>query len=133
MALQARTEFAAAINQIASEKGIEAEVILDAIEQAALAAYRKDLSFRNEAIPDDFDDITAKIDSSSGEIGIFRGEDNITPPGFARIAAQTAKQVIAQKLHEAEREAIAEEFEQKIGSVVSVLFPGMREILILLI
>ncbi len=119
MALQARTEFAAAINQIASEKGIEAEVILDAIEQAALAAYRKDLSFRNEAIPDDFDDITAKIDSSSGEIGIFRGEENITPPGFARIAAQTAKQVIAQKLHEAEREAIADEFEQKIGSIVS--------------
>lgn len=119
MALQARTEFAAAINQIASEKGIEASVILDAIEQAAIAAFRKDLSFRNEAIPDDFDDITAKIDPSSGEIGIFRGESNITPPGFARIAAQTAKQVIAQKLHEAEREAIADEFEQKIGSIVS--------------
>lgn len=119
MALQARTEFAAAINQIASEKGIDAEVILGAIESAALAAYRKDLSFRNEAIPDDFEELTAKIDPASGEIGIYRGDENITPPGFARIAAQTAKQVIAQKLHEAEREAIADEFEQKIGSIVS--------------
>jgi N utilization substance protein A len=119
MALQARTEFAAAINQIASEKGIDSEVILGAIESAALAAYRKDLSFRNEAIPDDFEELTAKIDPASGEIGIYRDETNITPPGFARIAAQTAKQVIAQKLHEAEREAIADEFEQKIGSIVS--------------
>ncbi len=119
MALQARTEFAAAINQIASEKGIDAEVILNAIEMAALAAYRKDLSFRNEAIPDDFEELTAKIDPASGEIGIFRAETNITPPGFARIAAQTAKQVIAQKLHEAERDAIANEFEQKIGTIIS--------------
>ena len=38
---QARTEFAAALNQIASEKGVETSVIIDAIEQAALAAYRK--------------------------------------------------------------------------------------------
>jgi hypothetical protein len=45
MPIQARTEFAAAINQIASEKGVETEVILDAIEQAALAGYRKDKSF----------------------------------------------------------------------------------------
>jgi hypothetical protein len=63
MALQARTEFAAAINQIASEKGVETEVIIDAIKQAALAAYRKDLSFRNESIPDDFEELTAKLGS----------------------------------------------------------------------
>lgn len=119
MPIQARTEFAAAINQIASEKGVETEVIIDAIEQAALAAYRKDLSFRNEPIPDDFDKLTAKIDPASGEITIFRGKTNITPPGFARIAAQTAKQVIAQKLHEAEKEAISEEYEQKVGTIIS--------------
>lgn len=119
MPIQARTEFAAAINQIASEKGVDTEIIIDAIEQAALAAYRKDLSFRNEPIPDDFDSLGAKIDPASGEITIFRGKTNITPPGFARIAAQTAKQVIAQKLHEAEKEAISEEYEQKVGTVIS--------------
>jgi transcription termination/antitermination protein NusA len=119
MAIQARTEFAAAINQISSEKGVDTAVILDAIEQAALAAYRKDLSYRSEPIPDDFEELTAKIDPSSGEIGIFRGDTNITPPGFARIAAQTAKQVIVQKLHEAEKGAIHDEYAQKVGTIVS--------------
>ncbi len=119
MPLQARTEFAAAINQIASEKGVDTEVILDALRQAALAAYRKDLSFRNEPIPDDFEELEARVDSGTGEISIHRGEENITPPGFARIAAQTAKQVITQKLHEAEKGAIVDEYAQKIGTVVS--------------
>lgn len=119
MPIQARTEFAAAINQIASEKGVDVEVVLDAIKQAALAAYRKDLSFRNESIPDDFEELTAKLDGATGEISIWRGEVNITPPGFARIAAQTAKQVITQKLHEAEKGAIISEYEQKVGTVIS--------------
>lgn len=119
MPIQARTEFAAAINQIASEKGVDVEVVLDAIRQAALAAYRKDLSFRNESIPDDFEELVAKLDPSTGEISIWRGEVNITPPGFARIAAQTAKQVITQKLHEAEKGAIISEYEQKVGTVIS--------------
>lgn len=119
MPIQARTEFAAAINQIASEKGVETEVIIDAIKQAAIAAYRKDLSFRNESIPEDFEELVAKLDPSSGEITIWRGETNITPPGFARIAAQTAKQVITQKLHEAEKGAIINEYEQKVGTVIS--------------
>lgn len=119
MALQARTEFAAAINQIASEKGVDTEVVLDAIRQAALAAYRKDLSLRNEPIPDDFEELQAKIDSATGEISIHRGDENITPPGFARIAAQTAKQVIAQRLHEAEKGAIMDEYDKKVGTVVS--------------
>lgn len=119
MPIQARTEFAAAINQIASEKGVEVEVVLDAIKQAALAAYRKDLSFRNESVPDDIDTLEVKIDSGTGEISIWRGETNVTPPGFARIAAQTAKQVITQKLHEAEKGAIISEYEQKVGTVIS--------------
>lgn len=119
MAITARTEFAAALNQIASEKGVDVSVIVEAIEQAALAAYRKDLTLRNEAVPDDFESLTAKINPSSGEIAIMRGEENITPPGFARIAAQTAKQVIAQRLHEAEKGAIMDEYEQKVGNVIS--------------
>ena len=119
MAIQARTEFAAALNQVASEKGVDIKVILDAIQQAALAAYRKDLSLRNEPIPEDFEELVAQIDPVSGEISILRGKDNITPPGFARIAAQTAKQVIMQKLHEAEKSAISEEYEKRVGTVVS--------------
>ena len=119
MAIQARTEFAAALNQIASEKGVEVSIIVEAIEQAALAAYRKDLTLRDESIPDDFDSLVAKVNPSSGEISILRGEENITPPGFARIAAQTAKQVIAQRLHEAEKGALMDEYAQKVGTIVS--------------
>ncbi len=119
MPIQARTEFAAALNQLASEKGVDVNVILEAIQTAALAAYRKDLSLRGEEIPEDFEELTAQIDSVTGEITIHRGEENITPPGFARIAAQTAKQVIMQRLHEAEKSAITEEYEKKVGAVIS--------------
>lgn len=119
MALQARTEFAAALNQIASEKGVDVEVVIGAIEQAALAAFRKDLSLRGEVVPEDFEELKAKVNLASGEISILRGEENITPPGFARIAAQTAKQVIAQKLHEAEKGAIMDEYDKKVGTVIS--------------
>ncbi len=119
MPIQARTEFAAALNQLASEKGVDVNVVIEAIQQAALAAYRKDLSLRGEEIPEDFDDLTAEIDPATGEISIMRGKENVTPPGFARIAAQTAKQVILQRLHEAEKDAISDEYEKKVGTVIS--------------
>lgn len=119
MAIQARTEFAAALNQLASEKGVDVKVVMEAIEQAVLAGYRKDLSLRGEEIPEDFDSFTAKINPVTGEISIMKGEKNITPPGFARIAAQTAKQVILQRLHEAEKDAISDEYEKKVGMIIS--------------
>ena len=116
---QARTEFAAALNQIASEKGVDVELVLDAIRQAALAAYKKDLMLRNEVVPDDFEEFTSKVDPSSGEISIFDKKKNVTPPGFARIAASIAKQVIMQRLNEAERGAILSEYENKVGTIIS--------------
>lgn len=119
MAIQARTEFAAALNQLASEKGVDVNVVVSAIQQAALAAFRKDLSLRGIEIPENFDTFTAEIDSATGEISILDGKKNITPPGFARIAAQTAKQVILQRLHEAEKDAISEEYEKKVGTIIT--------------
>ncbi|MBI2330206.1 transcription termination/antitermination protein NusA [Candidatus Daviesbacteria bacterium] len=116
---QARTEFAAALNQIASEKGVDVSVVLEAIKAAALAAYKKDLMLRNQPIPEDFEEFTSEVNSASGEISIFHGKDNVTPPGFARIAASIAKQVIMQRLNEAERSTILAEYESKIGTVIS--------------
>lgn len=116
---QARTEFAAALNQIASEKGVEVEVVLDAIRQAVLAAYKKDLMLKNELIPDDFEEFTSQVDPITGGISIFNKDKNVTPPGFARIAASIAKQVIMQKLNEAERGAILAEYEGKVGTLIS--------------
>ena len=116
---QARTEFAAALNQIASEKGVEPSVVVDAIKMAALAAYKKDLTLRNEPIPEDFEEFTSEVDPLTGGISIFDHGKNVTPPGFARIAASIAKQVIMQKLNEAERGAILSEYESKVGTVIS--------------
>ena len=116
---QARTEFAAALNQIASEKGVEVSVVLEAIKTAALAAYKKDLTLRNELIPEDIDDFISEVNQITGEISILHGQDNVTPPGFARIAASIARQVIMQRLNEAERGAILAEYETKVGTVIS--------------
>ncbi|MBI4036449.1 transcription termination/antitermination protein NusA [Candidatus Daviesbacteria bacterium] len=118
---QARTEFVAALNQIASEKGVDVSVVLDAIKIAALAAYKKDLSIRSQPIPEDIDEYTSEVNPTTGEITIFQGQNNVTPPGFARIAASIAKQVILQKLHEAEKSAVMSEYENKIGTVISGL------------
>lgn len=115
----ARTEFAAALNQIASEKGVEVEVVLDAIRQAALAAYKKDLVLRNEPVPEEFDIYTSNVDPTTGEISIFNKDKNVTPPGFARISASIAKQVIMQRLNEAERDAILSEYQAKVDTVIS--------------
>ncbi len=116
---QARTEFAAALNQIASEKGVDTSVVIEAIKSAALAAYKKDLGLRNEEIPEDFEEFTSNVNPVTGEITIYNGDKNVTPPGFARIAASIARQVIMQKLNEAEKGAIMSEFEDKVGTIVS--------------
>ena len=116
---QARTEFAAALNQIASEKGVDPEIVLDAIRQAALAAYKKDLMLRGQPVPEDFEEFTSKVDPASGKISIFDKDKNVTPPGFARIAASIAKQVIMQRLNEAERGTILAEYESKVRAVIS--------------
>ena len=103
----ARTDFAAAIAQIVKERNIPAESIYDAIEQALVSAYRK----QKGELQDEYY-YFAEVDSESGESKIYRcpvterdeeteeilewDEDEaveVTPPGFGRIAAQTAKQV----------------------------------------
>ena len=107
-----RTEFAAALNQAAAERGVEPEEILRIIEEAIKAAYKKDYGGETE-------DLTAEIDPESGEAKVFKEDKDVTPPGFGRIAAQTAKQVILQRIREAEKEAIFAEYEKKVGAVVN--------------
>lgn len=106
-----RSEFMAAVNQICSERGIEPDEVLKTLEHAMLAAYRKDHASA--------DDLTVSIDRETGGVKIMRGDEDVTPPGFGRIAAQTAKQVILQGVREAEKTAIISEYSRRIGSVVS--------------
>src|SRR3989338_9943129 len=111
MAIQARTEFASALNQVCSERGVEPEVVIDSIKQAILAAYRKDYG--------DPEGIDVDLDSNSGEVKLSKAKKDITPAGFGRIAAQTAKQVILQRIREAEKSAILTEYSSKIDTIVS--------------
>lgn len=107
-----QSEFSAALNQVCSEKGLSAEAVLATIEQALVSAYRKDYGGNVE-------EITAKVNKDSGEARVFKGETDVTPVGFGRIASQTAKQVLIQRLREAEKTAIGDEYSKKVGSVAA--------------
>lgn len=146
------TEFSAALNQICSERGVDPKIVLDTIEQAMIAAYRKDYGGGAKYV-------RAEIDKDTGETRIFKKffekealeegitgekmqveilkkdpekpeepgvpemvtmiEANVTPPGFGRIAAQTAKQVIVQKLREEEKTVVKDSYAKKMGTIVS--------------
>ncbi len=106
-----RTEFMAALNQVASERGIDASIILETLQHALIAAYRKDYG--------ELEELEADIDQDTGEVRILHEGKDVTPAGFGRIAAQTAKQVILQRIREAEKEAIMEDYGKKIGTVIS--------------
>jgi len=111
MAIQSRSEFASALNQVCSERGIEPEIVIDSIKQAILAAYRKDY--------EEPEGIEVELNADTGEVKLNKGKKDVTPAGFGRIAAQTAKQVILQRIREAEKNAILEEFSSKVHTIVS--------------
>lgn len=108
-----RSEFALALNQVASERGVDVDVVLETVTNAILAAYRKD----HPGI--EVEEYAAELNPNSGEARILHNGEDVTPPGFGRIAAQTAKQVILQKIREKEKEAILTDYKVKIGSLVN--------------
>lgn len=131
--LNARTEFAAAINQICSERGIPTETVLTAINNALVASFKKDYPEQALKFEEDLLVVSADVDSENGQFRLFVGEEGakkkdlkeITPPGFGRIAAQAAKQVIFQTIREAEREAVMSEYESQLGKVVTGMVQRM--------
>ncbi len=108
-----RSEFALALNQVATERGVDASVVLETVKNAIVAAYRKD----HPGI--EVTEFSASLDPNTGEARIFHNDKDVTPPGFGRIAAQTAKQVILQKIREKEKEAILTDYRVRIGSIVN--------------
>lgn len=109
----AMTEFSAALKQVAIERGIPEESIVESIKVAVASAYRKDYGT-------DVENIVVDLDPKTGETIIRNLDDeDITPPGFGRIAAQTAKQVILQKIRETEKKVVLDEFKDKQGSIIT--------------
>lgn len=132
MAVLQRSEFTLALNQVASERGVDAEVVLETIKNAILAAYKKDHPVEDVPTEDDSTDakamadkeeqvekITVELDEKTGETRLMEDGKDVTPPGFGRIAAQTAKQVLLQKIREKEKDAIIGEYTKRVGTVVN--------------
>ena len=108
-----RSEFLLALNQVANERGVDVEVVLDTVKNAILAAYKKDH-------PDaEIEEYSTTLDKNTGEATILHKNKNVTPPGFGRIAAQTARQVILQKIREKEKEAIIADYKLRVGTIVN--------------
>jgi N utilization substance protein A len=119
-----RTEFAQALKAVANERGLDIGVILNTIKQAIAAAWRRDR--REHGEDTESMDVDVEMHEVTGETKVFawpidRPEErkDVTPPGFGRIAAQTAKQVIHQKIREAEKGAIMDEFSDRVGGLIS--------------
>lgn len=120
-----RTEFAQALKAIATERGLDADVILETIKQAIIAAYKRDAK-EKEGDEEDEKEFDVELNSVSGKAKIFawpegkpKEKKDVTPPGFGRIAAQTAKQVIHQRIREAEKDSIMDEFSGRVGTLIS--------------
>lgn len=131
------------VDQISREKGISREILLEALRSALLSATRKKFGGRTnvDLIIDlktcnisifETKKIVSKVSNRDEEISLedarkmfpdTKEGDSVNLPldlhDFSRIAAQTAKQVIFQKVREAERDVIYNEFKNKVGQVVS--------------
>lgn len=106
-------ELLAILDHIERERGIRKDVLIAAVESAMVSAVKKALGVKTN------ENISVRIDKENGSIKAFLNEEEIKSVDFGRIAAQTAKQVIIQKIREAEKDVIFQEFSAKIGDIVS--------------
>ncbi|RKL62058.1 transcription termination/antitermination protein NusA [Thermoanaerobacteraceae bacterium SP2] len=136
-------EFIEAIEQLEKEKGISKEVLLEALEASLISAYKKNYGsaqnvavnidrdtgevkvFSKKTVTDDVKDPLLEIDIEeastlfpTAKIGDVISIE-VTPRKFGRIAAQTAKQVVMQRIREAERNIIYEEFSGRETDIVT--------------
>lgn len=133
----------AGINQVATDKGLDREIIFEAIEAALVSAYKRNYGSvanvgaevdrvtgemrvltEREVVEDVMNPRTEIIEADARRLvptarvgDVIRVPD--TPDNFGRIAAQTAKQVILQRIREAERDTVYENFAHKVGEVIT--------------
>src|SRR4030042_3123832 len=102
-------ELLAIIDQIEREKGIKKEILIEAVESALLSAARKVIDLKPE------EELKIELDRGTGKIKAFKNDKEITSIDFGRIAASTARQVIMQKIREAEKDVVFDEFKDRVG------------------
>jgi len=139
-----KSDFLLAITQLSAEKNLPREVVIAAVEAALVSAYRKDNFAANQDISVKINPTSGKVEVWAEKVVVEQLSDSrcelsldearqikpdaelgealvveATPRNAGRIAAQTAKQVILQRLHEAEHSAIYEEYAGKESDVVT--------------
>ncbi len=138
-----RSEFAIAFDQICNERNLDKQVVLEAIEAAILTAYKKDHgSAQNATVKIDPDtgqarvyvtkEVVEEVKDERFEISLADARkikadaqlgDTVmienTPEAFGRIAAQTAKQVILQRIREAERDVLFNDYAEREGELIN--------------
>lgn len=139
-------QLAAAVKVIAEEKNLPENVVQEVVEQALAAAYRRDYGDREQEVRVSMNlnsgevdayvskEVVEKVGDPAFEISLTEAqaikknsaigdmvEIHEEVEDFGRVAAQTAKQVILQRLREAEREIVMEEYEDKIGTVINAI------------
>ncbi len=140
-----KNDFALALNEVLEDRGLPKEVVVEAIEAAMVSAYRRSVNVSNaqhveakinpnngqvaifaekEVVDDVQDDrtevaldIAKKVDPTT-EIGAMVIVES-TPDNFGRVAAQTARQVIQQRIREAERDTQFQYYEKQVGEIVN--------------
>ena len=105
------TEMLRLVDSIHRDKDVDKEVIFGALEDAMLSAARKQFGNREE--------VTVQIDRETGEIRVLDDEEEVDPLDLGRISAQTAKQIIIQRIREAERNVVFLDYEKRVGEIVS--------------
>ncbi|MEK6564528.1 MAG: transcription termination factor NusA [Candidatus Omnitrophota bacterium] len=106
-------ELLAVLEHMEREKGIKKDILIDAVEQALASAVRKIADIKPGI------EVKVTLDRETGKLRAFAGEEEIKSEGLGRIAASTAKQVIIQKIREAEKDVVFNEFNAKVGEIIS--------------
>ena len=139
-----QTPFAAAIAQLCDEKGISKDKVIDTIKAAIRAAYKKDYGTRDMNVDVDLDDnsgnatvfavktVVKTIENDELEMTVAEAKKykpaakvgdeiriDVTPAGYGRIAAQSAKQVIIQRIQEAERDVMYDVFKDRENELIN--------------
>ncbi|MFN2339892.1 MAG: transcription termination factor NusA [Halanaerobium sp.] len=136
-------EFIQALDDIEKEKGISKDVLLEAIETALVSAYKKDFGSKDnvrieisaeagEVKVFSRKEVVEEVENKNSEITLTEAENidskytigdiveiEVTPANFGRIAAQTAKQVVMQRIREAERDVIFDRYKEKEDELIT--------------
>jgi len=106
-------ELLSILEQLERDKGIDKEVLIQAVESAVASAAKKIWSIESD------EEITVEINRKTGKLTAYANGQEIRSSEFGRIAAQTAKQVVIQKIREAEKDVVFSEYNARVGQIIS--------------